>query len=220
MWRRQFLLGLAALATACARSEPSDLALVASSLQPWMAARAQFFHLACSYGGSHSLVLQAQRGAPVSLLLLAYPAQLEEFHPPLPFASNRLVLVARQGACQASAITPKTRVAVGDPQLAPVGKFAMEAMQRLKVSPLWVFTRDDRSAFRLLESGHVDLAIVYASDLQGRSLGTPQMLECSPINYYFLQKSGSSKGDAFVTWLKSRECQQSLQEFGFLPYER
>lgn len=220
MQRRQFLFGLAALGSACARSPSSALALVASSLQPWMAARASSFDLACSYGGSQSLVLQAERGAPVSLLLLAYAAEIKEFSKPLPFASNRLVLVARQGACQASAITSKTRVAVGDPALAPVGKFAREAMQRLQIEPLWVYTRDDRSAFSLLESGHVDLAIVYASDLQGRGLGPPQILECSPIDYFFLQRMGSSKGDAFAAWLKSPECKQSLQDFGFLNHER
>ncbi len=213
MQRRQFLLGLAALGGACARREANAVALVASSLQPWIEARAASFHLACSFGGSRSLVLQAERGAPVTLLLLAYQASLAGFSEPLPFASNQLVLVGRSGT---PTLKSGARVAVGDPKLAPVGKFALEAMQRLKVEPEWVFTRDDRSAFTLLESGHVDLAIVYSSDLHGRSLGTPQRLECSPINYYFLQKNGDSRGDAFAAWLKSSECTQNLQEFGFL----
>ncbi|ODT62856.1 hypothetical protein ABS71_15130 [bacterium SCN 62-11] len=186
------------------------MALVASSLQPWMEARASAFHLACSYGGSRGLVQQAERGAPVSLMLLAYQASVAGFSAPLPFASNQLVLVG-SGKLKSGA-----KVAVGDPKLAPVGKFALEAMERLKIKPDWVFTRDDRSAFSLLESGHVDLAVVYSTDLRGRSLGQGQALECSPIDYYFLQKTEDSKGDAFAAWLKSPECKQSLKEFGFL----
>ncbi len=198
---------------ACSRSETSVVALVASSLQPWIEARAIPFHLACSFGGSRGLVQQAERGAPVSLLLLAYRATLAGFTTPAAFASNQLVLVGRSGSPN---LRSGDKVAVGDPKLAPVGKFALEAVKKLGVEPDWVFTRDDRSAFTLLESGHVDLAVVYASDLRGRSLGTPQKLECSPIDYYFLQKQGDSKGDAFAAWLKSRECKQTLEEFGFL----
>lgn len=211
--RRQFLLGLAALGYACSRTDTSAVALVASSLQPWIESRASAFHLACSFGGSKGLVQQAERGAPVSLLLLAYRATVAGFSAPLAFASNQLVLVGRSGKAE---VKSGQRVAVGDPKLAPVGKFAVEAMKRLQVEPEWVFTRDDRSAFTLLESGHVDLAVVYASDLRGRSLGTPQKLECSAIDYYFLQKQGDSKGDAFAAWLKSNECRQTLLEFGFL----
>lgn len=189
------------------------MALVASSLQPWIEARAAAFHLVCSFGGSKGLVQQAERGAPVSLLLLAYRATVAGFSAPVAFASNQLVLVGRNGSPELKA---GQKVAVGDPKLAPVGKFALEAMKRLQLEPEWVFTRDDRSAFTLLESGHVDLAVVYSSDLRGRSLGTPRKLECSPIDYYFLQKNGDSKGGTFAHWLKSPECKQSLQEFGFL----
>ena len=213
MQRRQFLVGLAALGCACARSKPKAVALVASSLQPWIEARASSFQLACSFGGSRGLVQQAERGAPVSLLLLAYRATVSGFSPPQAFASNQLVLVGRTGTPD---LKSGARVAVGDPKLAPVGKFALEAVKKLGVDPQWVFTRDDRSAFTFLESGHVDLAIVYSSDLRGRSLGSPQRLECSPIDYYFLQKNGDSKGDAFVAWLKSPQCKQTLQESGFL----
>lgn len=213
MERRQFLLGLAALGYACTRPETGAVALVASSLQPWIADRAASFQLACSFGGSRSLVQQAERGAPVSLLLLAYRATVAGFSAPVSFASNRLVLVGRSGTPNLKA---GSKVAVGDPKLAPVGKFAVEAMKRLGIEPDWVFTRDDRSAFTLLDSGHVDLAVVYSSDLRGRSLGTPQPLECSPIDYYFLQKIGDPKGDAFAAWLKSSQCKQTLQEFGFL----
>jgi molybdenum ABC transporter molybdate-binding protein len=211
--RRQVLFGLAALSYACTLSQPGAVALVASSLQPWSETWASRFQLACSYGGSQNLVLQAERGAPVSLLLLAYNAEVKDFSAGLAFASNRLVLVARTGEAE---LKNGSKVAVGDPGLAPVGKFAMEAMERLKIEPEWVFTRDDRSAFSLLETGHVDLAVVYASDLKGRNLGKPRTLECSPINYYFLQRSGDSKGDAFASWLKSAECKQSLQEFGLI----
>lgn len=213
MLRRQFLLGLAAFGFACTRSESSVVALVASSLQPWLESRAASFHLACSYGGSHNLVLQAERGAPASFILLAYQARLSGFTVPRMFAANRLVLVARRGEPE---LKSGARVAVGDPRLAPVGKFALEAMARLKIQPDWVFTRDDRSAFTLLESGHVDLAVVYASDLRGRQMGPPRYLECSPIGYYFLQRNGDSKGDAFALWLNSSECKKSLQEFGMV----
>lgn len=212
MRRRQVLFGLAALSFACTRS-PGAVALVASSLQPWSETWAARFQLACSYGGSHNLVLQAERGAPASLLLLAYNAEVKNFSAPIAFASNQLVLVARSGEPD---LRNASKVAVGDPKLAPVGKFAQEAMGRLRIEPQWVFTRDDRSAFSLLESGHVDLAVVYASDLKGRNLGKARPLECSPIDYYFLQRSGDSKGDAFARWLKSAECKQSLRDFGLV----
>lgn len=217
MKRRQFLFGLAALNCACTSTrQPQAIALVASSLQPWLSNHAARFNLSCSYGGSHNLVLQAERGAPVTLLLLAYSTHIAGFTDPLAFASNQLVLVCLKGK---PSLQDGVRIAVGDPKLAPVGRFAQEAMQRLKIQPEWVFTRDDRSSLTLLESGHVKQAIVYASDIQNRHLGQPLPLDCSPINYFFLQRKDDPRGEAFAAWLKTTACQQSLKEFGLLVYD-
>jgi molybdate transport system substrate-binding protein len=222
MHRRQFLLASLFLG-ACSRRRPTVLA--AGSLEPWLRGCAAEFGLDFSYGGSHSLVEQARRGAPVELLLLADLPRtpLAGFAAPLPFAGNQLALVARGRSCTLSELAT-ARVAMGDPDLAPVGVYGREALQAAGqwagVQKRLVLTRDDRSSLLMLESGHVELAIVYASDVVGRAgVGKPTVLSGHrPVRYFEVQRQQASPEVAsFRKWLHGAQGAASLVRFGFTP---
>lgn len=222
MQRRQFLLASLFLA-ACAQRRSTVLA--AGSLEPWLRGSASASGLDFSYGGSHSLVEQARRGAPVDLLLLAdLPlAPLPGFAAPVAFAGNQLALVARGRACSLLELAT-ARLAMGDPDLAPVGVYGREALQALGRWPdlqnRLVLTRDDRSSLLMLESGHVDLALVYTSDVVGRpSVGRPTVLAGHrPVRYFEVARQQASLQVAsFLQWLHGAEAAASLVRFGFTP---
>lgn len=189
------------------------MVLAASSLQPWLSASLPPFELDASFGGSHMLLQQARQSPRVELLLLAFAADPPEgFSSAVAWGSNQLALVARAGNCTPEDLRPTARLALGDPKLAPIGEYAEAALQSLKKSPVRCYTRDDRSALTLLDSGHADLAIVYRSDLRGRAF---YPLPGPPMTYYRLQrKEIGAATQAFVAWMDSPEGRQKLKEFG------
>lgn len=219
MKRRQFLLA-SLLLGACQQRRPTVLA--AASLEGWSRASTGGLGLDFSYGGSHSLVEQARRAAPVELLLLAdLPRQpLPGFMPAKPFASNQLALVAL-GRQAVVADLAAGKVAMGSPETAPVGVYGREALVAMgvwkDVQQRLVLTRDDRTSLLLLESGHVDLALVYTSDLVARpAVGPPAVLSGHrPIRYYEVQRQGAQSVSEFLAWLHGLEGQASLARFGF-----
>lgn len=226
MTRRQLLGGFAAcLAAACAPRH--SLILAAASLQPWLDAEASELGCDFSYGGSYALEQQVQHGAdPLGLLLADSPklALPSAFGPDLIFARNQLVLVARGRTPSLDELKSKTaHLSMADPQLAPVGVYAREALQNLKLWEAWqgrlTLSSDDRAALLHLESGHADLALVYRSDLARRKDlgGFVALPESShrPIAYHaFVQKTGA--GETVGNWLKSPACRASLESYGFL----
>lgn len=220
-------LGLAALCflSGCAEQR-RPLVLAAASLEPWVrSSEAQLRSLDFSFGGSHTLVEQARRGAPADLLLLAdLPrTELPGFAPPRPFASNQLVLVARGRPCSLSDLE-RGRVAMGDPERAPVGSYGKSALQKLgkweSVQARLTLTRDDGAALLLLRTGHVDLAVAYASDLVGRPELGPGCPLPSPrrVLYYSMARQPARRGIVtFLEWLDEPAGLESLRAAGLQP---
>lgn len=226
--RRKLLAsGLAAfcfLLVGCGERKP--VVLAAASLEPWIrASHAQLQYLDFSFGGSHALVEQVRQGAPADVLLLADLPRvpLPEFSSPRAFASNRLVLVARGRACTQAELA-HARVAMGDPQFAPIGVYGREALQALgqwdQLGSRLVLTRDDSAALLLLSSGHVDLALVYSSDLVNRpELGPPCELPSQrPVLYYqMVRQRPSGRVVVFMEWLQEPSGLDALRAAGFSP---
>ena len=87
---------------------------------------------------------------------------------------NVLVVVAEAGDADAPSepqglLDPDVRrIAVADPQLAPAGAYAREALQSLglwaPLEPKLVTGADVRTVVAYVESGNADVAVVYATD--------------------------------------------------------
>jgi molybdate transport system permease protein len=119
------------------------------------------------------------------------------------------------------------RIAIGDPQVAPAGRYAVEALQR---SDLWPALRDRmvpanhvRTALAFVASGEADAGIVYATDARvetgvGVAFEIPEALH-SPIVYpAALIEGGESLLAArrFLDYLHQPAARSLFARSGFL----
>ena len=191
--RRLFLPALLALLLAasllgCSRSDDELLIFAAASLRDALEEVGDEFHRAhgvrvrFSYGGSVAMAQQLARGAPADLFLSAGPGPMDtlerqELLEPgtrVDLLGNVLVVVAGEGVSATLSepqglLAPEARrLAVADPQLAPAGAYAREALQSLglwsQLEPKLVTGPDVRTVLAYVESGNADAAIVYATD--------------------------------------------------------
>jgi molybdate transport system substrate-binding protein len=146
---------------------------------------------------------------------------------------NRLVLIALAGSQIKLKIAPhfplaaalgNGRLATGDPDSVPVGRYARAALSALGV---WdeVVTRlaraeNVRAALRYVDRGEAPLGIVYASDaLMDRSVRVVDTFPANthpPIVYpVALTKSANSEAAGFVAYLVSPQAQEIFARYGF-----
>ena len=137
-----------------------------------------------SFASSAVLARQIEAGAPADVFVSADPAwteYLDKKHLLEPgsvvtFAQNTLVIIApaektftfvpKQGADLASAF--QGRLAVGDPESVPAGKYAKESLTWMKswdaLKSRLAPAADVRAALRLVASGETAAGIVYKTD--------------------------------------------------------
>jgi len=139
--------------------------------------------LTISTGASGALCAQIELGAPCDVFLPADPALVDRLEAAGRIASNsrrvlagnRLVIavaapaVAADGWPELLASAGVSRIALADPDAAPAGRYAREALVHLglwdRLQAKLVRAADVRSAARLLAMRAVDAAIVYETDV-------------------------------------------------------
>ncbi|GGE99414.1 molybdate ABC transporter substrate-binding protein [Aliidongia dinghuensis] len=138
-----------------------------------------------SYAASGPLARQIEAGAPADLFISADLQWMDEIaqhdlirpESRVDLLGNRLVLVAAKDDKRAITIGPDTdlaaligsgRLAIGDPQSVPAGKYAESALEKLglwaKVEPKLARAESVRAALALVSRGEAPLGIVYATD--------------------------------------------------------
>ena len=196
-------------------------------------------------GGSTELAQQIVRGAPVDAFLSAGPTPMDVLEDRGLLASatrvdlltNELVLAGRsEDAAELGISTVQdlagsgATVAIADPDLAPAGRYAREALQSLglweQVEPRLVFGLNVRFALGFVEAGTAEVAIVYHTDV---SL-TDDLEVIAPIPtdshslilYPAAVVASSSHLEAarkFLEYLRGDEAGDIFREFGFAPAE-
>lgn len=148
---------------------------------------------------------------------------------------NRLVLAVRKGGddCPAGDFAAKVaslggigpgRVAIADPDSAPAGEYARQALKRLgrweALQPRLAMAENVRAALTMLERRTVDRAIVYASDVTASSSARicavfpPDSHE--PIVYTaLLVGSGNREAARFRAFLIGHEAERVFARHGF-----
>jgi molybdate transport system substrate-binding protein len=189
-----------------------------------------------NFGGSGSLALQLQNGAPVDLFISANPqwmGQLKQRRLVLgssvsDLAYNSLVLVGRPDSKVSSLkdLLKLDRIAIGSPRNVPAGEYAMEAFRNAflekQLAKKLVLARDVRECLMYAERGEVDGAVVYRTDaLQARKV---KILFTIPQNLYervtypmALTVAGArnEQARAFYRYLRGPEAQAVLARNGF-----
>lgn len=176
---------------------------------------------------SSVLARRAAEGVPASVFVCADP----EFLDPLeasgrvvhraPLARNELLWVAPQGSALTAPPAPGAigRLALGDPEHVPLGRYARQALQANGSWPQWapriVAAADARAALRLVERGEVDAGIVYRTDLRGGNVVELGPVGASALVEIALFDGHGAEGRRLFEKIRSLEAAAALRMAGF-----
>lgn len=232
------------------RAEQDTVTLfAAASMTDAMTAAATAFTAAggppvkLAFASSSTLAKQIENGAPADLYLSADQRWMDYLADRallaagsrLNLAGNALVLIAPPDSDLA--VTPAAgfdlagalgddRLAIGDPEHVPAGRYAKAALEHLgawkAVEPRSVFAADVRAALAFVERGEVAAGIVYATDAaisdNVRLVAVFPQESHAPIVYPLAILAGRESPDvqAFLAFLAGDEAARILRGFGFV----
>jgi molybdate transport system substrate-binding protein len=196
-----------------------------------------------SFAASSALARQIENGSPADVFFSAdlewmdylqtrNLIQRETRHDVL---GNKLVLIAPADSKIKLKIEPKFalmdalgtgRLATGDPDSVPVGRYAREALTTLgvwnQVADRIVRADSVRSALAFVDRGEVPLGIVYATDAMVDN--RVRVVDVFPADshlpiVYPIALTNAAKGEAarFVAYLRSPAGDLAFKAFGFTP---
>jgi len=196
-----------------------------------------------SFAASSTLARQIENGAPADVFFSAdlewmdYLQSRKLIQVPTRhnLLGNRLVLVAPVDSKLALKIAPNFplaavlgngRLATGDPDAVPVGRYAREALTKLgvwnAVEPRLVRAENVRSALAFVDRGEAPLGIVYATDaLADKKIRVIDVFPDDthlPITYP-IALTTVAKSDAvkFVAYVRGPSGDAAFRKYGFMP---
>ena len=194
----------------------------------------------CNFAGSSTLQRQIEKGAPADVFVSASPQQMEVLQQMglidegsrRAVLNNRLVLVAPVNSSLSItdvgllAQDSIRRIAIGEPHSVPAGIYGREALTHLgvwnTVQPKLIPSADVRSTLAYVESGEVDLGIVYQTDAamskKVRIVYQFPDSSYSPIVYpaAVLRNTGHKVlAQAFLEYLQTAEVAAIFEKYGF-----
>jgi molybdate transport system substrate-binding protein len=195
-----------------------------------------------SFAASSTLAKQIENGAPANIFISAdeewmnYLLERRLIVPESRFnlLGNRMVLIAPAESSLDVDIKPgfpleqllgEGRLATGDPDHVPVGKYAKTALEKLgawkAVENKLARANDVRGALALVERGECPLGIVYSTDAavskKVKVVGMFPEDSHPPITYPAALVSGKDTPSArsFLDFLKTPEAKAVFEEYGF-----
>ena len=194
----------------------------------------------CNFAGSSTLQRQIEKGAPADVFISASPNQMDALQQKgliyedsrRGILNNRLVLVApvnHSVSLTDVGMLPQDsigRIAIGEPNSVPAGIYGREALAQLgvwdAVQPKLIPTADVRSTLAYVESGEVDVGVVYHTDAK-ISKKVEIIYEFpdsshTPIVYpaAVLRNTGHKVlAQAFLEYLQTAEVTAIFEKYGF-----
>ncbi len=194
----------------------------------------------CNFAGSSTLQRQIEKGAPTDVFISASPKQIDALQRKgliyedtrRAILNNQLVLVAPvtssltmtdgAGLAQDSI----RRIAIGEPNSVPAGIYGKEALTHLgvwtTVQPKLIPSADVRSTLAYVESGEVDIGVIYQTDARFskkvRTIYQFPNSSHSPIVYpaAILRSTGHQfLAQAFLEYLQTPEVTAIFEKYGF-----
>ena len=191
-----------------------------------------------SFGGSNTLQLQIERGAPADLFLAADPKEAHALYQegrcerPVTFATNKLVLVVRKGDPKNIKSVYGLRrgglnLSVGNPSV-PVGDYTRRLLRRLRLSQVLSSNSVSQQSnvgqvLSQVAFGGADAGFVYATDARSQrdrvdALALPQWAQ-PPVRYQgcVVKRGGADSGgaQALLNAIRSSRGRGLLKRFGF-----
>ncbi len=192
-----------------------------------------------NFGASGELAQQIDRGAPVDVFASAALKQMNDLEkkgllagPAQAFVRNRLVAIVPTGEPKVTSfeqLAKVNRLTIGNPKTVPAGQYASEALTKAGIyenlvnSQKIVFSENVRQALTYVESGNVDVGIVYATDARiSDKVAVSFQIPASysePVVYPIAALKDSKQPNLareFVTFVLGSQGQAILQNKGFL----
>jgi molybdate transport system substrate-binding protein len=191
-----------------------------------------------SFGGSNTLQLQIERGAPADLFLSASPQEAQALYHagrcerPVTFATNKLVLIVPQGdpADVGSVYGLRKgglRLSIGNAAV-PIGDYTRRLLRRLRLSRVLQTNRVSQQSnvgqvLSQVAFGGADAGFVYVTDARTQSdridtLFVPRWAQ-PPVRYQgcVVRRDGadSSGARALLREMRSSRARGLLKRFGF-----
>lgn len=220
-------------ACACARPAAPEIFVAASLSDLVEAAAAGWGETVWIHsGGSSTLRAQIDRGAPADLLIAADRSSVEGIgEPPVPLWANELVIIVPADAPADVLRNPadlrgRPCVALADPELAPAGRYAREALRELglwdEVEPVATGMPDVRAALAQVARRACDVGIVYRTDaVSAPSVRVTRTLETpTPVTYWAGVPENARHRDAalsFLSYLRGHEGEALAVRAGLRP---
>jgi molybdate transport system substrate-binding protein len=198
--------------------------------------RSSGVRVALNFGSTGTLARQIEQGAPVDLFVAADTGTVDELERQgllVPgsrqvYARGRLALYCRElhlARLQDLARPEVERIAMADPQLAPYGAAAREALQALglweKLEPRLILAENVRQALLYAETGNVEAALVAASlwrpGATGEWLLVPEELH-RPLDQALALVRGTRlepEARAFAAFLQGPQGRAILRAYGY-----
>ncbi len=194
-----------------------------------------------SFGGSQALAQQIASGAPADVFIAAGEAPMAFLGerglvaPPADVLSNSLVVAVRSRNAPALesfadlAGPAVGRLAIADPNFAPAGRYAREALRALgawdSLGDRLVLGSDVRATLAFVESGNADAAIVYRTDVADENGGLVALDIVPPESYgpvvypaaAVLESTRRQDASRFIELLLSDEAAALFRARGFEP---
>ncbi len=196
--------------------------------------------LTYTFGSSGKLAQQITQGAPADIFLSASKKDMDNLQKKnliaadsrTDFAANELVLITRKDSPLSISSFEKlsqasvAHLAIGNPESVPAGRYAKETFETLNMwnalTSKLVLASDVRQVLTYVESGNVDLGVVYTSDALSsdkiKILATAKPEWHNPIVYPGAVISTSkyaAQANVFLDYLTSEKGISILQKHGF-----
>ncbi|MDD3246062.1 MAG: molybdate ABC transporter substrate-binding protein [Methanosarcina sp.] len=191
--------------------------------------------------GSGTLRMQIEGGAPIDVFASASQAHMDllseekliENSSRKDFATNTLVMVVpeKNGSESPKSLEDLTadnveKIAIGDPESAPVGKYTKQAMERAgiwdKLAGKIILAENVKQVLTYVETGEVDAGFVYMTDAESGRKDLYEITYTVPVNEsisYPIAVVNSSKNkeeaQEFVDFVTGTRGQEILAEYGF-----
>lgn len=196
-------------------------------------------YLNYNLGASGALQQQIEQGAPVDIFISASSKQMDALQQKSLLITetrknlikNKIVLIAPKESTAISDFKDLgsdrvKKVALGQPESVPIGKYAQEVLTFFKISdkvkPKAIFAKDVRQVLNYVERGETDAGIVYSTDAIGS--GKVKIVAIAPDNSHspviypvavIKDSKNIPESKEFVEFLASEQAEAVFAKYGF-----
>ena len=196
-----------------------------------------------NFGASGALQQQIEQGAAVDIFISAAAKQMDALESKKLLLAdtrknllgNQIVLIVPKNGEDISSFTDLksdriAKIALGEPNSVPAGKYAQEALSYFQVldltKPKFVFAKDVRQVLSYVETKNVDAGIVYVTDARQSKLvkvvatapAKSHSLVVYPIAVIQSSKNVTQAKD-FADFLLSQKVDNIYKKYGFTKVE-